>query len=1266
MKIALGSKHVLEVIGTCYINGVSYYKCWFNGGEYQVEKYAHQYAGVKSLNCEYTGLHSNRNLTFKQDMTIVLSEIYEKDKAYSFVVESDYIDRYGKRRFKLKDNYDFSHTVKLDVHNFNVKKVESVICKVDNIVDGKLILTFCSVVKFRSEKELDFRELDFNADDTLRDYQIENKRKIYDAWSKCNRVMLQMPTGTGKTRLFVSIVKDLHNWGAANKKAVKVLILAHRKELIEQISNNVGYKYGLAHGLIVSQNQENKIYPVQVGSVPTLNRRLERWDDKEFDVIIVDEAHHVKAASYKNILQQYPNAKVLGVTATPYRLNGAGFIPEFEDLIISPSVSEFIKRGYLCEYDYYSIKEDSSLQREIDRMQLNLDGDYMDSEMMDVMDRDSIRAGIVETYLKYAKGRKGIVYTVNKNHNNHICNKFVEHGVRAVAIDSDTPKEKRDELVGKFREGEIDVLCNVNIFSEGFDCPDVEFIQLARPTKSLSMFLQQVGRGLRIAEDKDRVVILDNVGLYNKFGFPSARRKWKYHFEGRKDVDESEEPRYEVGDEMRAVYDIEEGNDVVDLVHSSENEIVEVEDDIKKDVDYKQLFVSYLLHQGFWKDYISECVHSLKKYVDTHIRAIIDQGYKGVFYSIDLEKTQNYFNILRFNSDFLSLANLNKNILVAMEHYLSFIEVISENKEGEIDKEKNKEVINTINRDEYMALDSFERGFYANLKYIEFLIKQNIPFIMKWMQKFDFKEEDLSIDYLLENLPEKRIFSDETRKNIICFTKKYSPELDSVLLDKFLVNGVEYCRIIKSKLTPLQFIKLFEDAKINELKKQGDLVRANKLQQKNGFKEGAKENIIINENTLKNKFIDDKEQEIDEVDKMIAYFKLHSISVPSELLERRELLLLNDKKRIFDDIKVYIEQEIRDNNILINSFYFEYKKDKGFMTFSPINKDVVNDLEEINKSIEILKKHGLKISQDTLDKREQLKKNIVFCDILTDIKKRLEDKLHGLEEVVDEVSFSQCVLKVKYNSGEMLDEKVMLKSVEKELKKDVEKVDNSKSGRKKLKVTFEDGESICFNMSKDTLVETIKRFGVTKVRDLGILCNNIPFIDDKISVAEEKQQVEVAPGLYLNTHTNTETKASQILKIAKQLGIEVKVELVDKETGASSEVNLASGTLSLGGRRSQFEVRVILPDGRVFANNFVADTLQEVVEYAGVENVKKLNINASGIPLISTTLHDRYFKNQRTLSNGMYLMTNTSTETKIKQMQQISDAYSLELKIETM
>lgn len=424
------------------------------------------------------------------------------------------------------------------------------------------------------DHKVDFARLDFAQDTTLRDYQIDNKRKIYLAWQKHRSIMLQMPTGTGKTRLFVSIVRDLHHWGARNKRAVKILILAHRKELIEQIDETLGLKYHQVHGIIMSQNMEQRKYPVQIGSVPTLTRRLDRWISKEFDIIIIDEAHHVKARSYKEIIKQFPNAKILGVTATPYRLNGAGFRPEFDELIVSDPVSTFIKKGYLSDYHYYSISSSSGLQAEIDTMKIDkLDGDYLDSEMMNVMDRQEIRAKIVSTYLKYAKGKKGIVYTVNKEHNQHIKDQFTSVGVKAEVVTSDTPKEERDAIVNKFRNGDIDVLCNVNIFSEGFDCPDIEFVQLARPTCSLAMYLQQVGRGLRPAEGKNHTIILDNVGLYNKFGFPSAKRKWRHHFEG-KDVKEIEPSELELEQEegFRVVTPIEEGDEQVQLLHDSKTE----------------------------------------------------------------------------------------------------------------------------------------------------------------------------------------------------------------------------------------------------------------------------------------------------------------------------------------------------------------------------------------------------------------------------------------------------------------------------------------------------------------------------------------------------------------------------------------------------------------------------------------------------------------------------------------------------------------------
>lgn len=443
--------------------------------------------------------------------------------------------------------------------------------------------------------KVDFSRLNPNSDSQLRDYQIENKRKIYEAWQLHKSVMLQMPTGTGKTRLFVSIVRDLHFWGALHKQAVKILILAHRQELIEQISETLGYTYHQAHGIIMSNNVEHKKLPVQVGSVPTLVRRITRWEDKDFDIIIIDEAHHVKADSYKRIIKQYPKARLLGVTATPYRLNGAGFHPEFEKLIISWPISQFIQRGYLCDYLYYSIRPDSDLQSEIDTMKIDrYDGDYLDSEMMHVMDRGEIRAKIVNTYLKFAKGKKGIVYAVNKEHNRHLKEQFIAAGIQTEVVDSDTPKDERNRIVERFRKGEIDILCNVNIFSEGFDCPDIEFVQLARPTKSLAMYLQQVGRGLRPAKNKRNVIILDNVGLYNKFGFPSTRRKWQYHFEGQDVEEDNVTAKFNIFDREereREVLPIEEGDEQVCLLHKPAETNDPIDDTINNDTPVDDILI---------------------------------------------------------------------------------------------------------------------------------------------------------------------------------------------------------------------------------------------------------------------------------------------------------------------------------------------------------------------------------------------------------------------------------------------------------------------------------------------------------------------------------------------------------------------------------------------------------------------------------------------------------------------------------------------------
>jgi superfamily II DNA or RNA helicase len=407
-------------------------------------------------------------------------------------------------------------------------------------------------------------------DEQLRDYQLENKLKIYNLWIDNQSVMLQMPTGTGKTRLFASIVKDIHNLGIQNKKAYKVLILAHRQELIKQISENIGVRYGIAHGKIMSKNWEEEFYPTQVASIQTLVRRLNKWEYKNFDFIIIDEAHHALATTYIKICDTFPDAKILGVTATPYRLGKGSLKKIFETLIVSYSISHFIKNGYLSEYEYYSVRPNSKIQNLIDDInEFDFDGDYAEKALSNTFDKEKIRANLLETYFKYASGRKGIIYTINKKHNEHVCKMFNDAGIVTSAIDSDTNTDERNKIVRDFKNGNIQILCNVNIFSEGFDCPDVEFIQLARPTKSLSMYLQQVGRGFRIHEEKDKVIFLDNVGLYNRFGLPSANRMWQHHFDGKKTGEDEYKPSFKNNDEISFIEiepDIEEGNEKIELI----------------------------------------------------------------------------------------------------------------------------------------------------------------------------------------------------------------------------------------------------------------------------------------------------------------------------------------------------------------------------------------------------------------------------------------------------------------------------------------------------------------------------------------------------------------------------------------------------------------------------------------------------------------------------------------------------------------------------
>ena len=360
----------------------------------------------------------------------------------------------------------------------------------------------------------------FSHSNILYPYQQGIKFRVFDVWRTHKSVMVQMPTGTGKTHLLSSLVND--ELRTKNEESC-VWIVAHRRELVEQIEETVA-RYGIPKG------DER----VKVMSIQWLSRHWEDVNGEKPSLIIIDEAHHTLAETYKELWLRYPKAKKLGMTATPCRLNRKGFTDLFEVLITSDSIADFIKQGWLSPFDYVSIRPGSEDQRLIDGLEKRgADGDFQVKEMDKVLNRRPSIERLYESVRQYADGKKGIVYAVSISHARNIAAYYSEKGVNAVAIDSKTPAKLRKQMVEDFKQGKIQVLVNVDVFSEGFDCPDVEFVQMARPTLSLAKYLQQVGRGLRKTEGKETCMLIDNVGLYRLFGLPTAYRDWQAMFEGR-------------------------------------------------------------------------------------------------------------------------------------------------------------------------------------------------------------------------------------------------------------------------------------------------------------------------------------------------------------------------------------------------------------------------------------------------------------------------------------------------------------------------------------------------------------------------------------------------------------------------------------------------------------------------------------------------------------------------------------------------------------
>ena len=490
----------------------------------------------------------------------------------------------------------------------------------------------------------------------LYDYQKEMLRQIEEAFRKHQSVMVQMPTGTGKTVLLAEQVKSEerrvknHEEGKSEERRAKevkseerrakevkseerrvknpcVWIVVHRRELVEQIKETLNATHNVECEMLnVNESKpldssfftlssslkpldssfftlpsslnpldsslftlRSSLKPLdsslftlrssltaRVFSIQWLSKHYHELEEKP-SLIIIDEAHHAVAKTYKEVMDAYPEARKLGLTATPCRLNRRGFTDLFDVLLQSWSVKKFIADGWLSMYDYMSIREDcedwcivKSLRKR------GADGDFSLREMSEKLNVQPSIERLCDTILRYAPDKKGITYAIDIAHAERIAQYYREHGLNAVAISSKTPPEERKQLIEWFRNtnchelerdlntnchelssncrqfkiqnskiqnrlcrqfktqnSKLKILITVDLFGEGFDCPDVEFIQLARPTLSLAKYLQQVGRGMRVFEGKKYCLILDNVGLYRLFGLPSDDRDWQAMFEGR-------------------------------------------------------------------------------------------------------------------------------------------------------------------------------------------------------------------------------------------------------------------------------------------------------------------------------------------------------------------------------------------------------------------------------------------------------------------------------------------------------------------------------------------------------------------------------------------------------------------------------------------------------------------------------------------------------------------------------------------------------------